>query len=86
MPPRMLAAEIGVPYAELEPLLLPRHMIVEIDRDDTWWKIAAYVEQRLGAIMAIRLELNKALQRDRAQRAVRIAQQRQRLKKPSPRS
>lgn len=86
MPPRMLAARIGVPYTELEPLLGQRHMLAEIDRDDVWWKIAEHVNVRIGELMAIRHELDKALQKDRASRAVRIAKQRQRVKKPSPRS
>jgi plasmid maintenance system antidote protein VapI len=86
MPPRMLAHAIGVEYAELEPLLDARHKLVEIDRDEVWWKLAEYVNVRLGTLMAIRHELDKALQRDRASRAVRIARQRQRVKKPSPRS
>lgn len=86
MPPRMLAAQIGVPYDELEPLLGERHLLVEIDRDEVWWKIAEHVSVRIGELMAVRHELDKALQKDRASRAVRIAKQRQRDKKPSPRS
>lgn len=86
VPPRMLAARLGVDYAELEPLLDHRHKLVEIDRDEVWWKLAEYVSVRLGEIMAIRHELDKSLQKDRASRAVRIAKQRQRDKKPSPRS
>ena len=86
VPPRMLAARIGVEYAELEPLLDERHKLVEIDRDEVWWKLAEHVNVRIGELMAIRHELDKALQKDRASRAVRIAKQRQRLKKPSPRS
>lgn len=82
----MLAARIGVEYAELEPLLDDRHKLVEIDRDEVWWKLAEHVNVRIGELMAIRHELDKALQKDRASRAVRIAKQRQRLKKPSPRS
>lgn len=85
VPPRMLAARIGVPYAEIEPLLGHRHMLAEIDRDETWWLIAEHVNTRIGELMAIRHELDKALQRDRAARAVRVAAQSQRLKKPSPR-
>lgn len=72
-PPRVLAANIGVPYSELKPLLAPRHELAEMDRDEVWWRLSEYVNQRLGLMMAIRSELNKALQRDRANRAVRIA-------------
>jgi len=82
----MLAASIGVPYAELEPLLDARHLLAEIDRDETWWMIAEYVDKRLGEMMAIRLELSRALQRDRTKRALRIEHLKQRSKKPSPRS
>lgn len=86
VPPRMLAARIGVEYAELEPLLDDRHKLVEIDRDEVWWKLAEYVNIRLGELMAIRHELDKSLQKDRAARALRIAHHRRRDKKPSPRS
>lgn len=81
----MLAHNIGVPYAELEPLLAKRHMLAEIDRDETWWKISEYVDRRLGTLLAIRHELNASLQRDRARRAVRVNQHLQRTKRSSPR-
>lgn len=84
--PRMLAADIDVPYGEVEPLLDERHLLVEMDRDETWWKISQYVDVRLGELMAVRAELAKSLQKDRASRAVRIAQFRMRDKKSPPRS
>lgn len=86
VPPRMLAAEINVPYSEIHPLLDERHLLVEIDRDETWWKIAEYVDRRVGELMAARMELSKALQRDRTRRALRIDHLKTRQKKPSPRS
>lgn len=85
-PPRMLASNIGVPYAELAPLLDARHKLAEIDRDETWWLIGEYADRRLGEIMAIRQELNKALQRDRSKRAVRVAAYRATKRKGSPRA
>lgn len=71
--PRVLAKKLGVPYKEIEPLLNARHMLAEIDRDETWWKIAQYVDGRLAMHMAVKNELSKALQRDRVKRAARIA-------------
>ena len=85
-PPRMLAANIGVPYDELAPLLDARHRLAEIDRDEVWWKIGEYADRRLGDILAIRQELNTALQRDRSKRAVRIAANRAATRKGSPRA
>ena len=70
-PPRMLAHNIGVPYSDIEPLLDERHKLVEIDRDEVWWLIEEYVSKKLGYLMAIRGELNKALQRDRTKRVMR---------------
>lgn len=81
----MLAAELGVPYSEIAPLLDDRYLIAEIDRDETWWMIAEYVDKRLGEIMAIRLELSRSLQRDRTKRALRIEHLKSRTKKSSPR-
>lgn len=84
-PPRMLALNIGVPYEELAPLLDDRHKLAEIDRDEVWWKIGEYADRRLGEIMAIRAEMNAALQRDRSKRAIRIAANRAASRKGSPR-
>jgi len=84
--PRQLAINLGVEYADIEPLLDERHKLVELDRDEVWWKLSEYVDKRLGTVMAVRSELQRYLQRDRAKRAVRIERQLKRRKKPSPRS
>lgn len=84
-PPRMLAFNIGVDYSELEPLLDARHKLAEIDRDETWWLISQYTDKRLGEMLAIKAEMNVALQRDRSKRAVRLAAQRVAERKGSPR-
>lgn len=81
----MLAANIGVKYEELEPLLGTRHQLAEIDRDEVWWRISEYTDRRLGEIMAIKLEFSRALQRDRVKRAFRIEHLRKRTRKSSPR-
>lgn len=70
--PRGLARKLGVPYKEIEPLLSPRHMLAEIDRDPTWWKISEFVDRRIAMHMAVKNELNKALQQDRVKRAARL--------------
>ncbi len=82
----MLAANIGVEYDELAPLLDERIAVVEIDRDEVWWKISEHLAKRLGELMAARKELNKALQKDRAARAARIAGQKNRGRKVRPRA
>lgn len=66
--PRMLASDIDVPYAELEPLLDKRHLLAEIDRGELWWKIKHHVDSRLAEMMAVRSELNVAMQQHRAAR------------------
>lgn len=85
-PPKLLAKNIGVPYAELHPLLDPLHLLVELDRDETWWLISQYVDKRIGVLLAARAELNKALQKDRSRRAVRVQAMQQRQGKGSPRA
>lgn len=71
-PPRLLAKNIGVDYKELHPLLDgQRSMMVEMDRDEVWFKISEHVARRLGALMAIRMELDRALQADRVKRVSR---------------
>ena len=72
-PPRMLAKNIGVEYKDLLPLLDgQRSMLAEIDRDEVWFKISEYVAMKMGMLMAIRTELDRALQRDRSKRATRL--------------
>jgi len=85
-PPRMLALNIGVPYADLEPLLGVRHMLAEIDRDEVWLKIERHVERRIGDLLAVRKELDRALAFDRTKRAARIASFSARERKGSPRA
>lgn len=84
-PPRMLAHNIGVPYHQLAPLLSDRFHLAEIDRDEVWWKVAAYVDERMGILMAIRHEMTRALNTDRSKRAARIAKQGRIMQKGSPR-
>ena len=79
--PRKLAAKLKVPYADLQAINRPMAETAEKDRDDTWWLIFEYVNTRLGALMAVRHELNIGLQKDRKRRAVRLAALRQREKK-----
>lgn len=69
--PRRLANNLNIPYEEIEPLLGQRHMLAEIDRDYVWWAIFEYTSRRLGQILAVRAELNKALQKDRKKRVLR---------------
>lgn len=71
--PKDLAKSIGVKYKELEPLLDARHQLVEIDRSEIWWLIMEYTNKRLGHLIAIKSELNKALQKDRKKRVMRHA-------------
>lgn len=72
-PPRMLAKNAGVEYKDLLPLLDgQRGMLVELDRDEVWWKISEYVSRKTGMLLAIREELNRKLQADRTKRVTRL--------------
>lgn len=84
--PRDLAKTLGVSYKnDIAPLLHPRHLVAEIDRDEVWMLLARHVDERTAMLLAIRFEMTKALATDRNKRAVRIATQRARDKKGSPR-
>lgn len=74
--PHTLAKAIGVKRREIEAMLAPRHALAEIDRDDTWQRIAEYVDKRLALTLAVKAELNAALQQDRARHAARLQRQR----------
>lgn len=74
--PHKLATAIDVPRREIEAMLAPRHALAEIDRDETWWRIAEYVDKRVAMSLAVKAELNAALQQDRTRRAARLDRQR----------
>lgn len=69
--PREMAKAIGVSYKELVPLLASRHSVAEIDRDEVWYRVSEYVATRIGYMLAVKGELNKALQQDRKKRILR---------------
>lgn len=81
-----LAELLQVPYADIEAMMLPRHQLVEIDRSEIWWRIGEMLDVRIGLLMAARHELQKALQQDRAQRALRTERALRRDKRSPPRS
>lgn len=71
--PRMLAKNVGVEYEDIHPLLEGASAsLIEIDRSDTWFKISEYVARKTGLLMAVRSELDRKLQSDRAKRASRL--------------
>ena len=71
--PKELAKAIGVHYREVEPLLEgQRSELAEIDRDEVWWKIYEFLGKRMGYLLAVRYELDRALQKDRTKRVQRI--------------
>ena len=67
--PRQLAKKIGVDYREVEPLLkgTPGEN-VELDRDEVFIKLNAYLTDRMGLLMAARFTFDKVLQKQRTQR------------------
>lgn len=83
--PSALAVAAGVNIADVELLLGPRYLVTEIDLDDTWWAILAYVEKRTALMLAVRQDLSKALQSDRARRAARMARFHARPRRSAPR-
>lgn len=83
--PNELADMLGVSYGDVLALLGPRTRVADIDMDEAWYEIAEYVETQLGLLMAVKLELNAALQKDKERRALRYAQALARGGRSSPR-
>lgn len=72
-PPRMLAANLDVAFSELRPLLKGHPgSLVEMDRDEVWFSISAYINVKIGTLTAIKYELDKALQSQRRLRVSRV--------------
>ncbi|RTL04965.1 hypothetical protein EKK58_09160 [Candidatus Dependentiae bacterium] len=63
--PSELARNAGISYEDIVPLIKYKGPLSE---DDAWWKIKDYVSAKTGMLMAIGVELNVALQKDRARR------------------
>lgn len=73
MRPKDLAKRIGVKFSDIELLLgYERSDLVEMDRDETWFLIQDYVNKKLGSLMAIRAEMEAALQKDKVARVLRV--------------
>lgn len=71
--PHELAKILSVPQKDLGELLRPLKEVADINKDSVWWAISAYVNKRLGQHMAIKHELDVALNKQRVQQAARIA-------------
>lgn len=72
VPPRVLAKDIGVKYAEIKPLLTgSAGELVDVDRDEVWLRLYEHVSAKMGMLIAIRHELDKKLQTDRKKRLLR---------------
>lgn len=70
--PKQLAKKLKLSYDDdVQPLLSGgKSTIGELDRDEIWWKIDMYVSKRMGFLMAIKSELAKGIQKDRARRVL----------------
>ena len=72
--PRQLAAALGHPYSDVEPLLSPHAALADVDRSPVLWAVLELIDRRTALLLAARQELNVNLDRDRARRAVRVSE------------
>lgn len=71
--PHELAKELGVDKKDIMDMMTEqRTHTVEIDREQVWYELSQYVSRQIGYLMAVRLELDKALQKDRTARMLRV--------------
>lgn len=61
----------------MELVEMDRHENLDLDRNELGWELMKFVAEELGYLHAVRIELDKKLQKDRAARALRIRQQRE---------
>lgn len=65
-----LAQEAHVKYDEVLAMHHGTRMqLVAVDQDPAWMAIAAYVDKRIGLLLAVRTELQRKLDLDRLERA-----------------
>ena len=77
--PTELAERLGVSYnAEVKPLLRTPKEQIDFEYDILWMQILNLVSEKIGYCMAVRSEIDKAMQQDRSKRIQRYEQQRRR--------
>jgi hypothetical protein len=82
--PTELAERLGVNYKkEIKPLLNATGGQIGFEYDDLWIKIQELVSEKMGYCMAVRGEIDKALQKERAKRIQRYEQFKRRPKSAS---
>jgi len=70
--PKGLAEKLGVDVKDLTPLMkTDAKTVSDLETDDVWWALAGHVSKRIGMLLAIKYEMNKLLQGQRAVRAER---------------
>lgn len=85
MTPRDLARELAQREGRSDQVRLSKdiaylltkseHQITDVDRDELWFLIEAYVDEQLAYLLAVKHELNRALQKQREQRILRRQRQ-----------
>lgn len=73
--PTELAERLGVNYAkEIKPLLRNTSGQIGFEYDELWLKIQDLVSEKIGYCMAVRSEIDRAVQKERAKRIQRYEQ------------
>lgn len=83
--PHELAKAIGLRMKDIKPLLDERASMLDLTGDDTWWRISEYVDRQVGTLLAVKMDLSRALQKDRGAQVLRRELLAARDHKPSPR-
>lgn len=68
--PMEASERLGVPVSDIIALMKGTcKQLVPLDQDEVWVKLADHVDRRIGALLAVRSELQRKLNVDRAERA-----------------
>lgn len=71
--PRSLAEKLKVNRGDIVALMgAKKSTASDMLTDEVWWKLSEYVAKQIGVYLAVRAELNKLLQSQRAERAERV--------------
>lgn len=63
-----LVLATGIPFDDLKELHGSRSASMPVDQSETWQKIAAYADKRIGLLLSVREELQRKLNIERRQR------------------
>lgn len=73
-----MAKALDMPLKEFMELVeMDRHENIDLDRNEIGWALMQFVAEEIGYLIAVKTELDRKLQKDRAARMLRVQRMRE---------